>query len=165
MIQEALLTWRYIDTDSNLIMPWYTLPALKWLKEQDIKKWDVFEYGCGYSTIWWRLNSRAVISIDSSEDWAKAVKAELRMVNFSESLMGAGWDCIIVDAEEREKCVQNCIAYLRQGGYLIIDNYGQDDFLPDAVERTEELLKDWTKVVHKQPNHSTWATAIFQKTI
>lgn len=169
MIQEANLHWRYLDTESNLIMPWYTLPALKWLKDQDTKNWNVFEYGAGYSTRWWVVNCRGGVSVDTSELWAKAMLANhiTDKKEYIESCMylqiDMGWDCIIIDGDWREDCIKFIQLLLNPGGYLIIDNYGGEDFPQDAVERTEELLKQWSKVIYKQPNHSTWATAIFQK--
>lgn len=157
--------WRHFETETNLILPWYTLPALKWLKEQDVKNWNVFEYGAGYSTIWWRLNCRKVISVDSNAAWAKAMSATHwgQEITFPSAIIrniASSWDCIIVDGIRREECVNACVDHLKSGGFLIIDNYDSEDYDPKV---NEELLSDWKRTIHKQPNHSTWQTAIFQK--
>jgi predicted O-methyltransferase YrrM len=169
MIQEANLQWQYVDTESHLVMPWYTLPALEWLKKQDVKEWRVFEYGAGYSTIWWRANADYVNSIDNDKTWATAMSTwwsgghlTPRKEAYIGSIKGS-FDCVVIDGDWRLECLEYSIPYLKPGGFMIIDNWGQDDFPPVAMERAEELLKGWTKVVHKQPNHSRWATAIFQK--
>lgn len=166
MIQEANLHWRYVD--GNLIMPWYTLPCLQWLKTLNVSQWNVFEYGCGYSTIWWRLNCKEVISVDSDESWAKSMV--VLFLDYKNSYVESpsfGFDspynCIVVDGLYREDCVKYSIDFLKQNGYLIIDNWGQEDFPPDACERTLELLKDWPYQIFKQPNHSNWTTAVFSK--
>lgn len=163
MIQEANLQWRYDDTEFNLVMPWYTLPALKWIKSQETKDWIVMEYGCGYSTIWWRLNCKFLKSVDSDKNWSKAMgvwhateKAYYIKIVETDSL----WDCVIVDGVDREECVKYCLPYIKSGGVLIIDNYDSENY---DISQTEELLKSWPVVIHKQPNHTVWQTAIFTK--
>lgn len=167
MIREANMHWQYVDTESGLIMPWYTLPCLQWLKQQDVSKWEVFEYGAGYSTIWWRLNSKIVRSIDDSEIWADAMGTWFTknkdtytsriIVDYHRSTI----DCVVIDGAWRKDCLFDSYQYVRQGGCIIIDNWGQEDF-PDT-EFAEKLLEGWEKQLFKQPNHTTWVTAVFRK--
>ena len=173
-MQEANLHWRYLD--GEIIMPWYTKPALEWLKQQDTSTWKVFEYGCGYSTIWWRLNCQEVNSIDDNNIWAKAIGADhtedkLFYINYvgvlgyrdhARTTPQGYYDCIIIDGEYRDSCTEFCLPYLKPGGYLIIDNYEQPSVGYDYT-KTNELLKGWEKQVFKQHNHSDWQTAIFTK--
>lgn len=171
MIQEAFLQWRYHENE--IIFPWYTLPTLKWLKTQSISNWNVFEYGGGYSTNWWRLNSRRVCSVDGSGIWAKTFNIfhEQNKDAYIKFIANTGsrnedyedYDCIIVDGEHREECVEFCIPYLKPGGFLIIDNYEETHGFD--CRKINELLKDWAKVVYQQPNHSDWKTATFCKPI
>lgn len=165
MIQEANLQWQYQDTDSGLIMPWYTLPALEWLKKQDTKKWYVFEYGCGYSSIWWKINCKFLYSIDHSEQWAKSVGAihineEEEYASWITSIDKIKYDCIIIDGIQREKCTVYAIDKLKSGGIIIIDNWDDEDFNPTLVQ---DLIKHWPIQIFKQPNHRTWQTAILTK--
>jgi len=154
MITEANLIWQYKDTESGLIMPWYTLPTLEWLKKQDVSQWNVFEYGAGYSSIWWRAHCKNVASVDHSKSWAYAMTA---MYCEEEEL----WDCIVIDSEYwRESCAAFAIPYLKSGGIMIIDNWESENYDPKV---NEELFKDWSIQIFKQPNHSTWKTAILTK--
>jgi predicted O-methyltransferase YrrM len=166
MILEANLLWQYKDSESGLIMPWYTLPALEWLIKQDVSKWHIFEYGSGYSTIWFRAHCKTILSVDHSEKWAKAMnacavsdkKTFIESINLSS---GKIFDCIIVDSEYwREECAAFCIPYLKQGGFLIIDNWESENYDPKV---NEELFRNWPIEIFKQPNHSTWKTAILTK--
>lgn len=165
-LREANLIWRY--TDGDVIAPWYALPALEWLKQQDTSKWRVFEYGCGYSTIWWRLNCSKVVSVDNNEVWAKAMNAicEKEKDNYIHASLNYSFankhDCIIIDGEWRDECTVFCLDYIKPGGYLIIDNYEQYD-VGFNYDNVNLLLEGWEKTVHKQYNHSTWATAVFRK--
>lgn len=163
MIIEANITWQYKDTESGLIMPWYTLPCLEWLKKQDMSKWNVFEYGAGYSTIWWRANCKNVASVEHSESWAKAMGAhhipyKERFITACEKLI---YDCIVIDSEYwREECAAFAIDYLKPGGYMIIDNWESENYDPKV---NEHLFKDWPIQIFKQPNHRSWKTAVLQK--
>lgn len=163
MLQDANLHWRYMDTASNLIMPWYTLPALNWITSQNVKEWKVFEYGSGYSTIWWRLNCKHIVSVDNIQDWSVAMSTyygynrEVYITKINETSEN---DCIIVDGEYREDCVVYCLPFLKSGGVLIIDNYDSENY--DVSKLPEELL-EWKHEIHHQPNHSFWKTAIFIK--
>lgn len=168
MITQALLPWQYIDHDSGLIMPYYTFPCLEWLKKQNIRTWNVYEFGSGYSTIWWRLNASSVWATDTHEAWARAMNAELRNRNdFVDDIPQAfvdHFDCIIVDGdpvEQRPNCVEACRKFLSPGGFLIIDNYDQEGFPPDSAY--EKFLEGWERQVFAQPNHSSWKTAVFIK--
>jgi len=174
MIREANLTWQYQDTESGLIMPCYTLPTLQWLKEQDTKKWCVFEFGAGYSTIWWNLNSRFTYSVDDNATWAKAMDSVFREIQ--SEYVGAAcealndtnvdddyYDCIVIDGKWRKECLKESIGWLVSGGYFIIDNWGQEDFPLSDCEFAEKLLEGWEKTIFSQPNHTTWKTAIFKK--
>lgn len=167
MIRECNLHWRYEDTESGLVMPWLTLPTLEWLKSMDISRWRIFEYGCGYSTVWFRLNCYQLVSVDTNQNWAKAVGAEFVPDNNayvrSCVINAIPIDCIIVDGDWREECLFFAVNELKQNGFLIIDNWMSEDFPPDACERTLELLKYWPYKLFKQPNHSNWVTAVFRK--
>jgi len=163
MIQDANLHWRYMDSATNLIMPWYTLPALKWLTSQNVKDWNVFEYGSGYSTIWWRLNCKHIVSVDNIQDWSIAMSTYFgynREVYINKINETRENDCIIVDGEYREDCVVHCLPFLKSGGALIIDNYDSENY--DKSQLPSELLT-WKHDIYQQPNHSFWKTAIFIK--
>jgi len=164
MIQECNRHWQYQDTANGLIMPWYTLPTLQWLEKQDVKNWEVFEYGAGYSTIWWRLSCECIDSVDHNSGWAKAMGARHsseKQDYIDGYLFGRYFDCIIVDGEWRDECVSYSRDYVKSGGYMIVDNYDQEDF--PSSEVIDSLLSGWEKTVFAQPNHTSWKTAIFRK--
>lgn len=166
MICEANMQWRYYDTPSNLIMPWYTLPTLQWLKSIDISQWKVFEYGAGYSTIWWRLHAGEITSIDNNKDWAQAMGAiyqELKYEYTSEISVRGEFDCVVVDGVFREDCARYAKSYVKSGGYMIIDNWQDEDYPVKSCEATDEFLMGWERTLYRQENHSTWCTAVFKK--
>jgi len=166
-IQEANLPWRYLDTSNELLLPWYTRGALEWITSRDTANWRVFEFGGGYSTIWWRLHCRKVDTVDGSLRWAEAMG-----ITYADSLEGylnyieksnELYDCIIVDGEWRKFCVQKAKHYLKESGHIIIDNYRDEQLTEAEWDEVDFMLEGWKKEVFKQHNHTTWKTAIFTK--
>ncbi len=54
--------------------PWYTYAAIAFLKGVIQKQWKVFEYGCGYSTVFWSKNCAKTVSVEHDEDWFNRLK-------------------------------------------------------------------------------------------
>jgi len=59
--------------DEEGITPWYTFPAIKFIKDILNKKTKVFEYGCGYSTIFYNNYVGETISIEHNNEWIAKV--------------------------------------------------------------------------------------------
>lgn len=171
MILEASLQWRYYDTPSNLVMPWLTLPTLQWLKSIDISQWKVFEYGCGYSTIWFKAHVWMVQSVDTEQSWAKSMGAfysndkeqYIARLHHPFTATTSLWDCVIVDGAWREDCARFAKDYIKPGGYMIIDNWQQEDYPVKSCEATDEFLMGWERTLHRQENHSEWCSAVWRK--
>ncbi len=170
MLQKAneCYEWRYHDTDCNVIMAWYTLPSLEWLKTKNTKEWDVFEFGAGYSTFWWRLNAKSVYSVESDAVWARAVSGNTLHEQDKEKYVNAvskpemQFDCVVVDGLYRNECAVAAIPFVKSGGIMIIDNYEQPSVEADYTI-ANLALENWSKVVYKQEGHPDWQTAIFTK--
>lgn len=160
--------WQRIDESNGLLMPWYTHPFLDELQTWDVSKWNVFEYGAGMSTLWWRNKANHVESVDSSLEWSKTVRAiySPHYDNFIESIRFHDkykeLDCVIIDCEPnewRDNCTEMALNGLKKGGILIIDNYEQPSVEPNVWTKTNELLKNYECKIFKQPNHADWKTA------
>src|SRR5438034_48420 len=55
-------------------IPWYSYPAVTFLKDVLQREWKVFEYGCGYSTIFWNKNCARTVSVEHDELWFNHIK-------------------------------------------------------------------------------------------
>lgn len=144
---------QYVD-DNNQILPWYTKPFLNELLLWDIKDWDIFEWGSGYSTIWYASHCKSVTSIECDKSWKyflEQVISEKNITNtiiklravdtqYSTSLSEGGkrsayvqaieednkkYDCIIIDGLHRNECAKHVLSHLKPGGILILDNAHQ----------------------------------------
>jgi hypothetical protein len=65
-----------IDADGNPI-PWYTYPAIEFFNQINVIDLKIFEYGCGYSTIYWNVRGAKVWSVDHDQLWFNEIKNQL----------------------------------------------------------------------------------------
>jgi hypothetical protein len=116
--------------DEGMQMPWYTRPCLEVLDKMDFIGKNVFEYGCGHSTLWYRKRGANVFGVDSNPEWAKfaGVDLETQEDDYVMSIYGMDYplfDIVCIDGIYRDRCTEYALDYLAPGGILIIDNYDQ----------------------------------------
>lgn len=59
--------------DKNAYVPWFTYPAIEALKNWDLSGKRVFEYGSGYSTLFWASRAQEVISVEHNPQWHQKI--------------------------------------------------------------------------------------------
>ena len=69
-----------LDRDGNPI-PWYTYPAIEYLSQFDYTKKKIFEFGCGYSSLFWAKRAQLVISIEDNPKWFEKWRQEFHSDN------------------------------------------------------------------------------------
>ncbi len=65
------------DAPSDLAgnpLPWFSYPTISFLEDIIQKQWKVFEYGCGYSTLFWSGKCEKTVSVEHDEHWFDRVK-------------------------------------------------------------------------------------------
>ena len=68
--------WHSYPADSTGdAVPWFTYPAIQFLKGVVQPSWRVLEYGCGYSTIFWNARCAITVSVEHDEYWFNHLKA------------------------------------------------------------------------------------------
>jgi hypothetical protein len=125
--------------------PWYTYPALEYLTQLDFTDKTVFEYGCGYSTLFWAQRAARVVSVEHNQQWYERIKPQLPATctllhepasdAYAAAIERTGerFDVIVIDGlvtgRTRLKCARAATRYLRDGGMIILDN---SDWLPES---------------------------------
>jgi hypothetical protein len=153
-------------------IPWYTYPAIEFLRQLDFSGQSVFEYGCGNSTLFWGQRARRVVSVENDPDWHVRVKAQigvlpidLRLVIEREAYIrcvhdaGGPFDVIVVDGRHRFACAREAVAALAPGGMILLDN---SDWYPRtaAMLRAADLIE--VDLAGFGPiNDYTWTTSLF----
>lgn len=135
-----------LDRDGNPI-PWYTYPAIEYLSQFDYQDKKIFEYGCGYSSLFWAKRAEKVISIEDNPKWFDKWTAEFKEANLDIRWRDEGeiyenaifeenaeYDVIVVDGKRRWQCAEAAVKALASGGMIILDD-------SDRINTSEEYVK------------------------
>src|SRR5687768_912204 len=64
-----------VDADGRAV-PWYTYPAIEYLRQLDFSDKTVFEYGSGNSTLFWGASAKRVVSAEEDERWYETLRSK-----------------------------------------------------------------------------------------
>ena len=158
--------WLTLD-QHGIQMPWYVRPFLQELITWNLKDKYIFEYGCGYSSLWYRSRGALLYGVDNNETWASlsGVRYEPDENWYLESIsfLNVKFDIVIIDGTWRDRCTKYALKRLVNGGKLIIDNWEQPSVEPNDWTETKELIKWMDIEVYKEPTHPDWKTAVITK--
>jgi hypothetical protein len=135
-------------------IPWFAYPTIDYLAQMDFREKSVFEWGSGYSTIFWSQRAASVISVETNPAWRSKL---LQMVGTNTTILVSsnelteyigqidrfsGFDVIIIDGlgESRFRCAQIAPRKLNKGGMIILDN---SDLWPQSARelRNQGLIQ------------------------
>ena len=166
---ESFKTRKPIDADKEPL-PWYTYPAIEYIKQLDFSEKEVFEYGSGNSTVFWSKLAKRVVSIESDRTWYETVRekvesnVEVKLIEDDDSYIQEisnhnSFDVIVVDGIHRLECAKTAIDKLKSGGMIILDN--SDWHVKTAkLLRSNDLIEvDMTGL--GPINAYTWTTSFF----
>ncbi len=123
-----------LDKDNNPL-PWYTYPAIEYLSQFDYSNKKVFEFGCGYSSLFWANQAQKVISVEDNATWFDKWSKEFILPNLDILLREEGlgyeeaifeskekFDIIVIDGKRRSQCAKVAIEALADDGMIILDD-------------------------------------------
>lgn len=158
-----------IDADREPL-PWYTYPAIEYVKQLDFSEREVFEYGSGNSTIFWSKLAQRVVSIENNQKWYETVQkkvqsnVEVKLIENDVSYIQEisnhnSFDVIVIDGVHRFECAKASIDKLKPGGMIILDN-------SDWHVKTAKLLRSSNLIQVDMTglgpiNSYTWTTSFF----
>ena len=128
-----------ISNTNKESIPWMNYPFIDFLNEKLQKNLVVFEYGSGFSTIFFAKRTKKVISIEYNKDWYHKVKdllkencdnAEVQYSELNDSYVNAieryteneKCDIVVVDGRKRVKCAKLAYNHLSEKGVVIFDD-------------------------------------------
>lgn len=130
---RSFVEHRPVNRDGRPI-PWFTYSAIEFLENRWPPNRRVFEFGAGFSTLWWSERSAEVVSVEDDVDWHTALGQHLgenvtlikahgvdAYVRALEPYRGAV-AVVIVDGSFRDACVGPAIRSLEADGVLILDD-------------------------------------------
>ena len=123
-----------VDRDGNPL-PWYTYPAIEYLSQFDYGEKTIFEFGCGYSSLFWAERAAKVISIEDNLQWFAKWQREFQHPKldirwrdegeiYEKAIFedGGRYDVIVVDGKRRAECAAAAVQKLAPGGMIILDD-------------------------------------------
>ena len=116
-------------------LPWYSYPAIAFLRNRRFEGRKVLEFGAGNSTLWWRARASHVVSLDADAAWLRYVKenehasgsGEVHLVHkdlhdIPSSAVARKFDVIVIDGLTRQHAAVLAPDMLEPEGAIILDN-------------------------------------------
>ncbi|MFA6564739.1 MAG: hypothetical protein WCV00_22725 [Verrucomicrobiia bacterium] len=146
----SVMTGRSMDAAGEPL-PWYSYPAIDYIRGLDLRDKTVFEFGGGFSTLFWASRARSVSTVESNREWhgklASHIPPNVNLVLredepgylgvLRESL--ALFDIIVVDGDanvvNRRKMAEVALKKCASGGFIILDN-------SDCHVKAAQVLRD-----------------------
>ncbi len=152
-------------------LPWFTYPAIDYLKQLDLSNLTMLEWGAGNSSLFFSKRVKEIYSIEHNKDWYGKV-LEFNITNqklfFAESDYAKKpaefripFDIILIDGIERENCANESFNILKKDGLIILDN---SDRHPEIAANFRNLGLIEVDFHGFGPiNDYTWTTSIFMQ--
>lgn len=137
-------SWRVkqsIDAAGRPI-PWITYPCLSFLGPRLHPRMEVFEFGCGHSTLWWADRVSKVVCCEHDSEWYAAMKlqvgpnVQLELKHLDDGYSSfierfpRQFHIIVVDGRDRVNCIKHSLGSLASDGILLLDNSERSQYLP-----------------------------------
>jgi len=121
-------------------LPWMNYAIIAFLGERLQKDMTLFEYGSGYSTLFYSRLVKRVVSVEHDKTWYEAVRTmtgpnvhllyqplELdgeycRLIN----QQNEKFDVVVIDGRNRVRCAINSYKSLSESGVVIFDGFSKD---------------------------------------
>lgn len=160
---------------SGAPLPWITYPAIDFLSQFDFSSASVFEWGSGFSTLWWSKRCKRITTVESNQEWVPYIKsllpdsvelivtplnaeAEIEVL-IKHSVVQR--DVFVIDnyGPFRWRCAEAAANNLADGGFIILDNSDQCPRACETLRRKGFTQVDFTGFA--PGNGYAQATSIF----
>lgn len=156
-------------------LPWLTYPAIAFLEKRVRDDLRVFEYGSGYSSLWWASRVRHVVACEHDVNWLDALRSRVpenvTLVHrpleidsdYCREAARHRADVIVIDGRDRINCAKQCLPGLSDDGVIIWDNSDRERYEPGFAFLAESGFRrlDFTGV--GPVNITLWCTSIFYR--
>ncbi len=123
-------------TKNDEPLPFYTYPMIDFLTPRLIYEFEIFEFGAGYSTIYFSKRGKHITTVEHDSDWYETMTAILPdnvTLIYQEfatdgdycktaQKTGKRYDIIIIDGRDRVNCIKQAIDTLKGNGVMILDD-------------------------------------------
>jgi len=150
-------------------LPWMNYAVIAFLERRLNKTLSVFEYGSGYSTLFYARRVRNVISVEYDQAWIASIgprlppNANVLFVpddvdgDYCRAIARSGdsFDVVVVDGKDRENCVKQSMQALSSRGVIVLDDSQRAKYAPAIAYAQENgyLTVDFEGL---KPTESSW---------
>lgn len=129
---QSAFFWRSCTTDKAPV-PWFSYPAIEYIQGLDLSEMTVFEFGSGYSSVYWGRWAKSLTSVEVNQEWKERIDPLLSQTariilcskeKYPESIDNTSdnYDIIVIDAQQRLECAKHAVSRLKAGGFIILDD-------------------------------------------
>jgi hypothetical protein len=165
-----------VNADGEPI-PWFTYPAITFLEARIAPEMRVFEYGSGFSTLWWSKRVTQVVSCEGDKEWHTRMNentpdnVEVFYVDPEDGDAYARscgrfekhFDIALIDGADRNRCAIHVLDALKDDGVIIWDNSDRDKY----QDGYDHLVANGFKRIDFRGfgpiNAYLWGTSIFYR--
>lgn len=130
--------WQSVDA-AGRPLPWLTYAFLHFFEPRLNPDFRMFEYGCGFSTMWYAARVKNIVAVENNAFWAEKVTTQLPShgkvvlredpdAYVNEVRNHPKFDIIVIDGVFRERCWEPALESLLPEGVIVWDNSDREDF-------------------------------------
>jgi predicted O-methyltransferase YrrM len=137
----------------------------------------VFEYGSGFSTIWWASRTSRIVSVEHNERWYEEIRSKLpgnatalfRALEYGgdyhRAILDADgpFDIVVIDGRDRVNCAKVCVPQLTDGGVVIWDNSERENYEEGRRYLRDSGFRRIDFVGLGPVNFRDWMTTVFYR--
>ena len=154
---KSLIQQRPVDLHGQPL-PWMNYGIIEFLKERLHDDLRIFEFGSGYSTLFYASRVKDICSVEHNADWYQSMSKNLpenatilyqpdnASPDYSSTIKRTSkkYDLVIVDGVDRVRCISESLPMLNEGGVLLLDDSHRQEYEPGI----ELGKKEGFKVLH-----------------
>lgn len=154
MSLSEFLNYRIVNGEKE-ILPWMSVSTVEFLEQVLTKEMEVFEFGCGGSTVYIYKRVKSMISIEHDSRWKDFIQRQcdennnliINLVDgedFPDAILAYDklFDLVIIDGENREKCLFNAWDKIKIGGILLFHDSDRPEFV-DVIKKEISNRVGW----------------------
>jgi hypothetical protein len=157
--------------------PWMNHAAIALLEERLASDFDVFEWGSGYSTLFFAQRVRRVTSVEYDKAWHERVSrqapANVRVLYREQDTDGdycrailaesGRYDVVVVDGRDRVNCIRHGLSRLTDRGVLLLDDAQRERYADGIAYAKSQGLRALPFDGPKPLSHRMARTVVFYR--
>ncbi len=123
-------------------LPWMTYPFIRFMEDRLSKKFALFEFGCGNSTLFFASRVGSVTAVEHDRGWYERFRPIVpQNVNLTyKELVSDGeysrvalrssrvYAVIVVDGRDRVHCIKHSLKALKEDGVFVLDDAERKEY-------------------------------------